>query len=476
MNQKGYDAVVVGGGPNGLSAAIVLAQAGLSVCVVEAKETLGGGARSAEFTLPGFVHDVCSAIHPVGVVSPFFRTLDLEKWGVEWVYPKAALAHTLDDAEAALLYPSLEETAQALGADGEAYVRLMKPFVKHADDFFREILRPVRVPSHPFLMMRFGLHALRSCQSLAEGRFRTERAKALFAGCCAHSVLPLEKFGTASFGMVLAIAAHAINWPCTRGGSVKIVEALEACLRSLGVEIVTGRHVRSLKDLPPSRGVFFDLTPRQVLEIAGDELPSGYKRRLSRFRYGPGVFKIDWALDGPIPWKAQECMEAATVHAGGTLAEVAEGERLVWEGEHPLRPFVLVAQQSLFDETRAPAGKQTGWAYCHVPHGSEFDMTERIEQQMERFAPGFRDLILARRTCTSKQLESHNPNMIGGDIGGGANNLWQFMARPLARYDPYSTPNEKIFLCSSSTPPGGGVHGMCGYWAAQSALRRLFRA
>ena len=475
MNQKGYDAVVVGGGPNGLSAAIVLAQAGLSVCVIEARETIGGGARSAEFTLPGFVHDVCSAIHPVGVVSPFFRTLNLEQWGVEWVYPKAALAHALDDGEAALLYPSLDETAHALGADGTAYIRLMKPFIKHADDFFQEILRPVRIPRHPFLMMRFGLQALRSCKGLAESRFRTERARALFAGCCAHSVLPLDNLGTASFGMVLALAAHAINWPCARGGSVKIVEALEGCLRSLGGEIKTGRLVRSLNELPPACAVLFDLTPRQILEITGDALPSGYRRRLRRFRYGPGVFKIDWALDGPIPWKAKACWEAATVHAGGTLAEIAAGERQMWEGEHAERPFLLVAQQSLFDATRAPAGKHTGWAYCHVPHGSQFDMTERIEQQMERFAPGFRDLILARHTYTTKQLESHNPNMIGGDIGGGANDLWQFMARPVARFDPYSTPNEKIFICSSSTPPGGGVHGMCGYWAAQSALHRLFR-
>jgi phytoene dehydrogenase-like protein len=475
MNQKSYDAVVVGAGPNGLSAAIVLARAGLSVCVLEAKETIGGGARTEELTLPGFLHDICSAIHPVGVVSPFFRTLDLEKWGVEWVYPPIALAHVLEDGEAALLHPSLEETAQGLGRDGDAYRDMLRPFVEHADEFFPEILRPVRFPRHPFLMQRFGLIALRSCKGLAESRFQEEKARALFAGCCAHSVLPLEQTGTASFGLVLALAGHAINWPCVRGGSIKIIDALAACLKSLGGEILTNAPVTNMKDLPQARGVFFDLTPRQVIEIAGEELPSGYRNKLSKFRYGPGVFKIDWALSGPIPWKNKECMRAATVHVGGTIGEVAESERVMWNGGHAERPFVLVAQQSLFDSTRAPAGKHTGWAYCHVPHGSTVDMTERIERQIERFAPGFRDLILARHTFNTHEVESHNPNMIGGDIGGGANDLGQFLARPLARYDPYSTPNEKIFLCSSSTPPGGGVHGMCGYWAAQSALKRLYR-
>lgn len=475
MEQKSYDAVVVGAGPNGLSAAVVLAMAGLSVCVLEAKETIGGGARSAELTLPGFTHDICSAIHPVGVVSPFFRSLNLEKWGVEWVYPTAALAHVLDDGEAALLYPSLEETSKGLGVDCKTYAAMLKPFLNQADEFFHEILRPVRFPRHPFLMQRFGMIALRSCVAMARSRFQAEKTRALFAGCCAHSMLPLEQMGTASFGLVLTLAGHAINWPCARGGSQKIIEALAACLRDSGGEIRTDSPVRTMRDLPEARAVLFDLTPRQVLEIAGDELPPRYRRGLSRFRYGPGVFKVDWALDGPIPWKNKECSRAATVHVGGTLDEVAAGESAVWRGEHPERPFVLVAQQSLFDPTRAPAGKQTGWAYCHVPANSTVDMSERIEQQIERFAPGFRDLILARHTFNTREVESHNPNMIGGDISGGANDLRQFIARPLARYDPYSTPNKKIFICSSSTPPGGGVHGMCGYWAAQSALKQVRR-
>lgn len=475
MNQKSYDAVIVGAGPNGLSAAIVLAKAGLSVCVLEAKETIGGGARTEELTLPGFLHDICSAIHPVGVVSPFFRTLGLEKWGVEWVYPPIALAHALEGGEAALMYPSLEETAEALGVDGKAYTEMVKPFVERAEDFFTEILKPIRFPSHPFLMQRFGLLALRSCMGLAKSRFREDKARALFAGCCAHSVLPLEQKGTASFGLVLALAGHAINWPSVRGGSIKIIEALAACLKSLGGEIQTGSPVKSMKDLPPARGVLFDLTPRQVLEIAGEQLSNSYRGKLSKFRYGPGVFKIDWALAGPVPWKNKDCLRASTVHVGGTIDEVAESERTMWNGGHSERPFVLFVQQSLFDDTRAPEGKHTGWAYCHVPSGSTVDMTDRIERQIERFAPGFRDLILARHTFNTREVEAHNPNMIGGDIGGGANDIWQFLARPFPRYDPYTTSNEKIFLCSSSTPPGGGVHGMCGYWAAQSAMKNLFR-
>lgn len=474
MSNKSYDAVIVGAGPNGLSAGIELARQGLSVCVLEAKETIGGGARTAEITEPGFLHDICSAIHPVGVVSPFFKSMELERWGVEWVYPEVALAHPFDDGDAALLYQSLDKTGDTLGEDKRAYEELMRPFVERAGDFFEETLRPIRFPRHPFLMLRFGLLGLRSSAGLAQARFRQKKAKALFAGCCAHSVLPLKKAGTASFGMVLALAAHAINWPSVRGGSQRIIEALAACLKSLGGEIRTLHPVGSMKDVPEARAILFDLTPRQVVSIAGDELPSGYRRKLSNFRYGPGVFKIDWALDGPIPWKAEECRRAATVHLGATIEEIVASEDAMWNGEHSERPFVLIAQQSLFDSTRAPEGKQTGWAYCHVPHGSDLDMTEKIERQVERFAPGFRDLIRARHTINSVELERHNPNMIGGDIGGGANDLRQFLARPILRYDPYSTPNKRLYLCSSSTPPGGGVHGMCGSLAARSALKRVF--
>ena len=473
---KNFDAVVVGAGPNGLSAGVELARAGLSVCVLEAKEALGGGARSAELTRPGFVHDICSAIHPMGVVSPFFRTLGLERWGVEWVDSTAALAHPFDDGSAALLSRSLEETGRTLGEDADSYARLMAPFLRDPDAFFREVLRPIRFPRRPFLMLRFGLLGLRSCESLARSRFRGPKARAILAGCSAHSVVPLDRAGTASFGLVLALVAHAVAWPCVRGGSQRIVDALAALLKSLGGEVWTAHPVRSMSDLPPARAVLFDLSPRQIVEIAGDQLPARYRRRLAAYRYGPGVFKIDWALDGPVPWKAEECHRAATVHVAGTFEEIARGELEMWRGKHPERPFVLVAQQSLFDRTRAPEGKHTGWAYCHVPHGSDVDMTERIESQIERFAPGFRDLIAERHTMTARDVERHNWNMIGGDIGGGANTIRQFLARPVARLDPYSTPNRRLYICSSSAPPGGGAHGMCGYWAARSALRRAFKA
>jgi phytoene dehydrogenase-like protein len=332
----------------------------------------------------------------------------------------------------------------------------------------------VRVPRHPLLMARFGLKALRSCLGLTRSRFREKWAKALFAGCAAHSILPLDNVGTASFGLILVLSGHAIGWPAARGGSISIINALAECFKSLGGEIITNHPVRSIKDLPETRSVLFDLTPRQVLAIAGDYFPARYRNQLARYRYGPGVFKMDWALDGPIPWKVKDCARAATVHVAGTIEEIARGEAEVWEGKHPERPFVLVTQQSDFDDSRAPAGKRTGWAYCHVPHASQVDMTDAIERQIERFAPGFRDLIRVRHTFTAAQIEEHNPNMIGGDIGGGANFISQFLLRPVPRFDPYSTPNTKIYICSSSTPPGGGVHGMCGYWAARSALKTVF--
>lgn len=472
--QLEYDAVVVGAGPNGLGAAVVLARAGLSVLVLEAREAPGGGSRTAELTEPGFLHDVCAAIHPMGVVSPLFRSLPLEDWGLEWAYPEVTVAHPFEDGTAAVLRSSLEETARGLGPDAGSYTRLLEPFARKADDFFEDVFRPIRIPRHPILMARFGLRALRSAESLIEKRFEGRDARALFAGCASHSFLPLDFAGTASYALALLVAAHAVDWPCARGGSGRIIGALAGYLRHLGGEIRTGHEVRRMGDIPRSRAVLFDLAPRQILSIAGDALPPRYRRGLERYRYGPGVFKLDWALDGPIPWRAEACRRAGTVHVGGPYEAVAESEAAPWQGRHAGRPFVLVGQQSTFDPTRAPEGRHTGWAYCHVPHASDVDMTEAVESQVERFAPGFRDRILARHARTARELESYNPSMIGGDIGGGANTLRQLIARPVLRLDPYATPNARLFVCSSATPPGGGVHGMCGYNAARSALRRAF--
>jgi len=476
MPQSRYDAVIVGSGPNGLAAAIELAREGFSVIVLEAKETIGGGARTEELTLPGFHHDVCSAIHPMGVVSPFLRALPLAEHGLEWAYSPAAIAHPLDDGTAATLELSLDATAARLGADEASYRALMQPFAEKAGQLFDEILRPILalpLPKDPLLLARFGTLGLRSAMSVA-GRFRTPHARALFGGSAAHSFLPLGKMGSASFGLAMMLAGHATGWPAAKGGSASIINAMASYLRSLGGEIETSRRVRSLRDLPLATVALFDVTPIQLAYIAADELPRPYLRRLGRFRYGPGVFKVDYALDGPIPWKAAECARSATVHVGGTIEEIATHERSVFRGQMTDKPFVLVAQQSMFDPTRAPEGKHTGWAYCHVPHGSTEDATEAIERQLERFAPGFRDRILARHTINTAQYEEHNANYVGGDIGGGANIMSQFLTRPFAKLDPYATPNPRIYICSSSTPPGAGVHGMCGYWAARSALKRVF--
>lgn len=471
-----YDAVIVGSGPNGLAAAIVLAQAGLSTLVLEAKETIGGGARTEQRTLPGFHHDICSAIHPMGVVSPFMRSLPLAEHGLEWAYSPSAIAHPLDDGTAATLELSLDATASRLGEDEKAYRALMKPYAKHFGKLFDEILKPVLalpLPKHPFVLAQFGLAGLQSAMQLAK-RFKTPHARALLGGSAAHSFIPIDRFGSASFGLALILAGHSTGWPAAKGGSIAIINAMASYLRSLGGEIQTSTPVRSLRDIPSCVAVLFDVTPIQLAYIAADQLPARYVRRLGKFHYGPGVFKVDWALDGPIPWKAEECLRSATVHVGGTIEEIARHEYSVFHGKMTDKPFVLCAQQSMFDATRAPEGKHTGWAYCHVPHGSTDDATELIERQIERFAPGFRDRILARSTINTAQYEQHNPNFVGGDIAGGANIMSQFLVRPFAKLDPYATPNERIYLCSSSTPPGGGVHGMCGYWAAKSALRRVF--
>ncbi len=468
------DAVVIGAGPNGLAAAVHLAQGGASVLVLEAADQPGGGTRSAALTLPGFLHDVCSAVHPLGILSPYLRSLPLGEHGLSWLRPRASVAHPLDGEPAVLLRRSVDDTAADLADDGRAYRRLVAPFLRNPHGLLADALAPLRFPRHPLLMLRFGLRAIRSASGLAR-RFDGDRARALFAGCAAHSILPLDRAVSGAIGLLFLVTGHVEDWPVAAGGSGAIASALASLLASLGGRIETGHPVRSLADLPAARVFLFDTSPAQLAAIAGPALPARYLRRLGRYRYGPGVFKLDWALDGSIPWRDPRCLEASTVHVGGRLEEIAAAEAAVWRGEHPERPFVMVCQQSEIDPARAPAGKQTGYAYVHVPAGSTVDLTEIIERQVERFAPGFRDRILARRTTTPAELEAHNPNYAGGAITGGVADLRQLFTRPVARLDPYSTPNRRIFLCSASTPPGGGVHGMCGYHAARSAARKLAR-
>ncbi len=471
---KPCDAVIVGGGPNGLAAAITLARAGRSVQVIEAKDTIGGGARTAELTLPGFKHDICSAIHPLGVGSPFFPALPLDQFGLEWIFPPYAVAHPFDDGTAAVIQNSIEASAETLGEDAGAYTRLMIPLVSDWLKILTDLLGPLPLPPrYPLAVARFGVMALLPAATLARMLFRGPRARAVFSGMAAHSMLPLTAPVTASFGLMLSLLAHAIGWPMARTGSQAIVDAMAGYLKSMGGDVITGTPVSDIDELPGARAVLFDLTPRQIVDIAGSRLPERYKRGLGKYKYGAGVFKIDYALDGPIPWTAKECQRAGTVHIGGQAEEIAASEEAVWRGKHPERPFVLLTQQSMFDDTRAPRGKHTLWAYCHVPHGSTTDMTQAIEDQIDRFAPGFRDRIIERRSISAAEMEVYNPNYIGGDINGGAQTLSQFFTRPVARWNPYTTPAKGIYICSSSTPPGGGVHGMCGYHAARTALKRL---
>lgn len=472
--ERSYDVVVVGAGPNGLAAAITCARAGLSVALFEAKSTVGGGSRSAELTLPGFVHDVCSAIHPLAVVSPFFRNVPLADHGLSWAYPEVQLAHPLDGGRAALLERSIEATAESLEGDGPTYARVFTPLVAHADDIYEDTLAPLRVPHHPVPFVRFGLQALQSARGFAERTFERAPARALVAGCGAHSFLPLDAPFTAAFSLMLGIAGHSVGWPCARGGSQCISDAAASYLRSLGADIFTDRSIDSMAELPKAQAYLFDVFPHALAKIAGDRLPASYRSRLDRYRHAQGIFKVDWALTSPIPWSAAGARRAGTVHVGGTLEEIDASERAVDRGQHSRRPFVLVAQQSIADSTRAPAGKHTGWAYCHVPYGSTQDMTSVIEAQIERFAPGFRDCILARHTMSPLDYGTYNANNIGGDIAGGATDIFQLFTRPVARAVPYATPANDIYLCSASTPPGGGVHGMCGYYAAKAALQRVF--
>jgi phytoene dehydrogenase-like protein len=465
------DSCVIGSGPNGLAAAIVLAQARRHVDVFEAESVPGGAVRTLELTLPRFRHDFGSAVYPLGVGSPFFSSLPLADYGLQWIHSPAPVAHPLDDGTAVVLERNLDDAKAALGKDGKSWANLLRPFVEHWREFAAEVLGPVPlIPKHPFLMARFGVNAFFSAKTIA-GRFQSDRTRALFAGLAAHSFLSLDEPLSGAFGMLLAVPAHAVGWPIPHGGSQSLTTALCSHLEKLGGKIKTSSRIESVEQLPGCEMILCDVTPRQLLKIAGERLSENYKRVLRRYRYGSGAFKVDYALNAPIPWKASDCQRAITVHLGGSFEEIAASEKAVRNGEYSDHPFVLLAQPSLFDYSRAPAGKHTAWAYCHVPNGSKANMLPKLEDQIERFAPGFRDCVLARRVFAPADLESMDANLIGGDISGGVMDIRQFLLRPSWRR--YATSARDIYICSSSTPPGGGVHGMCGYHAAKMALTRL---
>jgi phytoene dehydrogenase-like protein len=468
------DAVVVGSGPNGLAAALTMVAAGLRVQVIEGAPTIGGGCRTEELTLPGFWHDVCSAAHPLAVASPFFKRFDLAARGVTLAWPEVEFAHPLDGGRAAVVTRSVADTAAGLGSDGRAYRRLLGPLASHMDDVLEAILAPLRTPpAHPLAAANYGRRAILPASVVAR-RWDTEEARAIMAGAAAHAMMPLTAVPTAGVGLMLIGLAHAAGWPVVAGGSARITDAMAAALVASGGRIETGRWVRSLAELPQARAILLDVSPRALAQLAGDTLPRRYRAALRRFRYGPGVCKVDFALSGPVPWTSEPCRRAGTLHLGGAFEQVAAAEAEVAAGTHPDRPYVLVVQPGVADPSRAPAGQQTLWTYCHVPSGSEVDMTSRIEAQIERFAPGFRDLVLARSVRTAADEEAHNPNYVGGDIGVGMQTLRQTILRPVPRWNPYRTPVRGLYLCSSATPPVPGVHGRCGELAALTALRDMF--
>jgi phytoene dehydrogenase-like protein len=473
QEKRDYDAVVVGSGPNGLAAAILMQQKGLSVLLLEAKNEIGGGLRSAELTLPGFKHDICSAIHPMAAASPFFKTIPLGEFGLQYIYPEVDAAHPLDGGKVAVLKGNVEETAKLLGTDEHAYRAIMGSVTKAWPLIDKDVLGPLHFPKHPLIMANFGLKAMPPSSFLIN-KFKTNEARALMAGMAAHSMQPLTYTSTSAIALVLTAAGHLQGWPIPKGGSHSIANALAAYFTSIGGTIQTGTYVTSLDQLPSAHAVLFDTSPKQLLQIAGHKFSSIYKWQLDRYRYGMGVYKVDWALDDAIPFTAEGCRKAGTVHIGNTFEEIKAAEQQTWDGSHPEKPFVLLAQQSTFDDSRAPAGKHTAWGYCHVPNGSTKNMTEAIENQIERFAPGFKERILAKHTMDTRQMEEYNANYIGGDINGGVIDIRQLFTRPALRYSPYKTSAQGLYICSASTPPGGGVHGMCGYWSAKKALKDVF--